>query len=393
MTVIIGIYHFFWAFFTNLLSFFNCIVPKKNRWLFYFDSIRDNSKYLMEYAASNSDEDIICYYSKGDDDRNRIRGGKIKYIRSSLGLIYYYLTSRIVVVSFDFRLQIRYGKKQRVIQLWHGYALKNIGNDYLLSPAKRRGSYYSDILCYNEIWRDKLVAAFGCKENQLHLWDNPRNDLLFQPMPGKMIRQMLGIDYKQLILWLPTYRKSRKLHGSSDSSVDIPILTPDNIGRINQSLIEAGKVLVVKPHPLQNDLSSLIHGCSNIFLLHNADIEKTNYEFYQFLAAADALVTDYSSVYFDYLITDKPIGFAFDDFKEYSQRRGFIFDHPTDLMPGLIIDTPEKFCEFICHTNRYDEPYRTKRKEVRKLISRWNDSNNCKRVFEDISAMEKMFDS
>ena len=386
MNCIIGIYRFFWRILLTVLSGLNQIIPKKERWFFYFDSIRDNSKYLMEYAAGNSGVEIVCYFNAGPDDCGRIEKGRVKYTRSPLALVYYYLTSKIVVVSFDLRFQIPHAKKQRVIQLWHGYALKTIGEDCLLPPAQRRGRCYSDILCYNEIWKDKLAAAFGCEESQLHLWDNPRNDLLFQPMPSDAVKEMLGAGYEQLILWLPTYRKSRKLHNLSDSSVDIPILTPDNISAIDRCLAEAKKVLVVKPHPLQNDLSKLIHGCSNIFLLNNADIEKSGYEFYQFLAAADALITDYSSVYFDYLITDKPIGFAFDDFDEYSRKRGFLFDDPKKLMPGLIIDTEEKFCEFLRNTGRYDEVYRQARKDIRKVISRWTDSNNCKRVFEDISA-------
>lgn len=387
MNCIIGIYRFFWGIFVSVLNLFNQIVPKKKRWFFYFDSIRDNSKYLMEYAAAHSPDEVICFFNRGKDDHDRIKEGKVRYTRSPVALLYYYLTSRIVVTSFDFRLRIRYSKDQHVIQLWHGYALKTIGDDSSLPPAQRRGYYYSDILCYNEIWKDKLAAAFGCEETQLHLWDNPRNDLLFQPMPSAAVKEMLGADYGQLILWLPTYRKSRKLHNLSDSSVDIPIITPDNISAIDRCLADAKKVLVVKPHPLQNDLSKLIHGCSNIFLLNNADIEKSGYEFYQFLAAADALITDYSSVYFDYLITDKPIGFAFDDFDEYKQKRGFLFDDPKQLMPGLIIDTEEKFCEFLRNTGRYDEVYRQKRKDIRKIISRWTDSNNCKRVFEAISAL------
>ena len=101
------------------------------------------------------------------------------------------------------------------------------------------------------------------------------------------------------------------------------------------------------------------------------------------------MITDYSSVYFDYLLTDKPIGFAFDDYAEYKQKRGFIFSDPMDLMPGFIIDTEEKFCEFIENTERSSKMYRTRRHNIRKMVARWSDDQNCKRVFEDISAMLK----
>ena len=52
------------------------------------------------------------------------------------------------------------------------------------------------------------------------------------------------------------------------------------------------------------------------------------------LGSSDALITDYSSVYFDYLLLDKPIGFTVDDMELYIKDRGFIFNNPEEYMPG-----------------------------------------------------------
>ena len=64
-----------------------------------------------------------------------------------------------------------------------------------------------------------------------------------------------------------------------------------------------------------------------------SSIQKQKMTVYTLLRNADGLITDYSSVYFDYMLLDRPIAFAIDDIKEYGDKRGFIFETPEDYMP------------------------------------------------------------
>ena len=60
---------------------------------------------------------------------------------------------------------------------------------------------------------------------------------------------------------------------------------------------------------------------------------------YHIMDAFDGLITDYSSIYVDYLLLNKPIIFSCPDIEEYKEDRGFIVDDPTLLMPGAIVKT------------------------------------------------------
>jgi len=366
------------------LSYVNVLFPKKKRVLFYNDSIRDNNKYLMEYLAANYKLEIWCYYFHGNED-NKIEKGRIQYITKLYELIYLFLTSKVIITSFDHRYIIKPTNNQIIIQLWHGYALKNIGNDFCKQKWDKRGTYYTDILCYSDLWKESISKAFGANINQLKIWDNPRNDLLYKSLTKKQIESIIGISFDKLILWMPTYRKSHKLHDSEDSSNDIPIINSKNIDTINESLIEKNMILVIKPHPLQNSLKEIVKNKTNIVLINNEIIEKAGYELYQFVAASDVLITDYSSIYFDYLIVDKPIGFAYDDMEEYKQKRGFAFDDVRNLMPGVHIHDVNDFLKFLDNPNCNDVYYSKERKRIRKLVSRWNDNKNSKRIADYIA--------
>ena len=365
------------------LSYINAIVPKNSIVLFYNDTIRDNNKYLMEYMAKHTEAEIVCFTNEVETDSNITRN--IHYITRTTELFKYMMTSKVLVTSFDHRYIIRPTKSQTFIQLWHGYALKNIGHDYKLKKWDRRGNYYTEFLCYSLFWKKSICDAFGADPRQLKIWDNPRNDLLYRPISKDDIKSVLNVNqFNSLILWMPTYRKSHKLRDSEDSSKDIPIIDGENIDAINSCLAENQNILIIKPHPLQNELTSIIKKCSNIYLIDNSFLDDKRIELYRLLAASDALITDYSSVYFDYLKLNKPIGFAFDDIEEYQIKRGFAFDKIEELMPGPKLNNTESLCTFLSSPEQFDKKYCKERNDVRNKISYWNDDNNCQRIAEHI---------
>ncbi|AGC67176.1 CDP-glycerol:poly(glycerophosphate) glycerophosphotransferase [Thermoclostridium stercorarium subsp. stercorarium DSM 8532] len=119
---------------------------------------------------------------------------------------------------------------------------------------------------------------------------------------------MLGINnqYDKIILFMPTFRKS-KIINRIDSTSDFPIISSKNISEINSFLKENKVLLVIKPHPYQNDIEFLNLEFTNIIKFTNEDLAMKNVLLYELLGQVDALVTDYSSVYFDFLLTQKPI--------------------------------------------------------------------------------------
>ena len=155
----------------------------------------------------------------------------------------------------------------------------------------------------------------------------PRNDDLFSKT--KNIKNLFkNKNFDKIIIWLPTYRqrenKNSKLNIQNFFGLGIPIIyNIENLRALNNFLKQLNILLVLKPHPAQ-DLSVIkTEKLSNFILLTNQDLEKENINLYEFLGQTDGLITDYSSVYFDYLLTKKPIAITTDDLEEYKKVFGF----------------------------------------------------------------------
>lgn len=92
--------------------------------------------------------------------------------------------------------------------------------------------------------------------------------------------------------------------------------------------------MTIKLHPLSESSPDRLRKFNNISVIDQETFEKNGVGLYSLLGRADALITDYSSVYFDYLLLDRPIGFAVGDMKDYEGERGFTVDNPYEYMPG-----------------------------------------------------------
>lgn len=103
---------------------------------------------------------------------------------------------------------------------------------------------------------------------------------------------------------------------------------------------------------------------------------------YTLLRNADGLITDYSSVYFDYMLLNRPIGFAVEDMEKYKNKRGFIFDNPKEYMPGPEIRNLSDIEEFIENIVSGNDLYKEARESVNDKINYYKDGNCCKRVAE-----------
>src|SRR5699024_6633597 len=104
--------------------------------------------------------------------------------------------------------------------------------------------------------------------------------------------------------------------------INFPILNSKNITMFNEFLIKKNITIVIKVHPHQKNLSLFKKQYSNIKILDDSMLD-INVDFYNYIPAFDSLITDYSSIIFDYLLLDKPIAFAIEDYDEYLDKRGF----------------------------------------------------------------------
>ena len=103
---------------------------------------------------------------------------------------------------------------------------------------------------------------------------------------------------------------------------------------------------------------------------------------YSLVREADALITDYSSVYFDYLLLDRPIAFVLEDLGSYRGNRGFVVERPLDYMPGEKIYQKEELFSFLLQVEEGEDGYRQARAQIRDQVNYYQDGKNCERLLQ-----------
>lgn len=96
------------------------------------------------------------------------------------------------------------------------------------------------------------------------------------------------------------------------------------------------------------------------------------------------MISDYSSVYYDYLLCDKPIGLCFDDFDEYNKNEGFTVDPNFILAGGEKIYNAQDMCDFIERIANGEDKLKDKRNEIKNLCHLYKDDKSAKRVADYI---------
>lgn len=238
---------------------------------------------------------------------------------------------------------------QLYLQTWHGTPLKRLGCDIatggsgsaLLSVRdihlkyQREGRRFTWLLSQCRYATDRLASAFDLaaagRLDSVMEEGYPRNDFLsvFGPSDVADVRSRLGIPpHKKVILYAPTWREdqhSSRVGYTFDSGVDFEAL---------REALGDGYVLLFRAHCLVSaalDLSE--HGG---FVIDVSAVDDVN----DLYVVSDVLVTDYSSVFFDYANLGRPIVFFMPDLDSYSgQGRGLYLG--TDDLPGTVVtDTP-----------------------------------------------------
>ena len=174
-----------------------------------------------------------------------------------------------------------------------------------------------------------MAYSFGLKTEKVLPIGLPRNDvLLFKP--SDTLRDELSPKGGQIVMWLPTHRRS-----STDASLSDGLDTgnifnlPDfDIQKINDALAQAGATAVLKPHPMSAKCSQDfdLKNYPNIKIIDQKWLTDRNTTLGEMLALSDCLITDASSVIIDYLLLDRPIICHFPDINEYKTTRGFCWD-------------------------------------------------------------------
>ena len=237
-------------------------------------------------------------------------------------------SARVLVVNDWLRKRYRRRPHQKVLQTWHGTMIKKLALDRAVGVrtriAVRRERDRWDVLLAQNPYSARIFRSAYAVRGPIWEEGYPRNDVLHDAARAAEVRRVVGIPHgARVVLYAPTWRDDRtEMVDFVDLAGFARTLGPDH-------------VLLVRGHS-----RTLRHGQD---LRGPGLIDVTSYPVMaDLLDVADLLVTDYSSVMFDYAGTGRPVVFFTPDLAHYSaDLRGFYFDLLAEA-PGPVVSTREE---------------------------------------------------
>lgn len=306
----------------------------------------------------------------------------------------YMQTAKYWFFNYKIADYIKPKKNQVFTQCWHGTPLKRLGCDLIhydnelntVEDMKKRYKIEAEKFSYfispSKFCTEKFISAWNLKEigkeNIIIEKGYPRNDFLFnytEKDVEKIKRAIFGNDYeeyknKKMILYAPTYRANQH-----QSGVGYTYKEEVDFEKMKNKLGDE-YIILFRPHYF---VASVFDFSKYKGFVYNAsDVDDVN----DLYVISDLLITDYSSVFFDYANLKRPIIFYMYDLEHYrDESNGFYFDIEK-VLPGPIIKTDDELIEEIIKTQdfKYDEKY----KKFNETFNYLDDGKASKRVIEDV---------
>ena len=355
--------------FTACLEHFGQIRPDSHIWLFSSTDnshYNYNSRYLFEYVKENLPEITPLFVINDPELRNSLSSkyGKqyfietenIQGIRQALSAGVWFTSAGLPAYGTGLH------KKRLIINLWHGVPLKKIA---LLDPNLKKAARiyfkkifsenYTCILTTSHELIPLMARSFAVSEDKIKVWAQPRNDGLFQKNDCREILGQLFPDlpeYTKTVLYAPTFRDYGQVQLFPFKDFDQK--------QLEAFLDEKNMLLFIRTHVAEQGSAAPYLG-KRIRFLGNEQAEDVT----GILNIFDCLITDYSSIYIDYLLTDKPMIFLPYDRQQYLDGRGMNFDYD-DVTPG---PKPETFNDFLDALSPKEDFWKSERTRVNRLFN------------------------
>lgn len=344
-------------------------------------------KYMLEQGLNKKYKLIWLVYDKRKYKNVRIKN--VKFVNftpknrwEKLCRMYRLCTSRAMLYSNRYIGKIF--DKQVLIYLKHGNCIKS----RLKHSRQDEINECDACIGISSFFRDIDNKELHIPQDRLIVTGFPRNDYLFEEgeFAQKALEQAKG---KKVILWMPTFRKidnSDRVDSTFSFPLEIPCLyTAEDCKRLDKVLQENNVLLVLKPHPAQKLDTIKELGLKNILLLYNEELDKNDIQLYQFVGSTDALITDYSSIYYDYLLTGKPIGITVDDFDTYANDTGFVFENVFENIIGEHIANTDDFIAFVKNVAEGKDELKQQRDAATAKFHKYTDGDSAERVYNFIA--------
>lgn len=292
-------------------------------------TLNGNMFYILKELCSNEDyynyeigityknDRALSHFKKLIEEYGFVNRKLVYLKNNSKEYAGFLATSKYLFNDTSFPVYFIKKEGQVYLNTWHGTPLKTLGrstaNDYYDIANLQKNFVAADYLLYPSPymtrWMLRDYMLRGIAENKILQCGYPRNEIFFDQERGALLREQYGFKNKQVIAYMPTWRGNLRSVDAGQKD-ELQYMLDEIDCKLNDD-----QVMVVNLHPyVSNSINYNVYRHIYKFPDH--------LETYDFLNCSDILVTDYSSVFFDYAVSKKKIIlFAYDE-EEYFHDRG-----------------------------------------------------------------------
>ncbi len=375
---------------TYPIYFLSFLFPKNKKiWVFIGWHLKnngeifaDNTKYLFLYTSQNEKNIKAIWLAKNKKLAKKLNKlGYISYYDKSLKGIYYALRAKYTIIdAYLQRQNFRYTGGSKIIQLLHGKGMKKGGyakkilkhNDYIFTTSNFTINLLPESFTKNS---KCIVSGFSRDDSFFTEIKNSEIDtdiICLKKISPNTLKRVVGIKESNTenknILYAPTFRRNMK-------NFDL-----ESILNLQNWLKENAYSLFISLHSKYR-IQKRLENSKNIFFIKDCDITPL-------LKYFDLLITDYSSIFTDFLLTNNRIIFYPFDLQDYKQKEGLCFDY-NKFTPGPkvfnITELKKELNEVFI-----EDKYQEKRLEIKNLYHKYTDKNASQRIIETIKKEENL---
>ncbi|WP_145523337.1 CDP-glycerol glycerophosphotransferase family protein [Virgibacillus sp. SK37] len=320
-----------------------CLLPiNKKKVVFASDSRTElNGNFYFVYEEiykRNLDLDIKFLFNERIENR--------KTLKDLIATAYHFATSKIILLDDFYPLiyPLKIRENADLIQVWHAagafktFGYSRIGRPGGPSPTSKNHRNYTKVAVSSEGVRKHYAEGFGVDLDKVYATGVPRSDIFFDDEYKDYVRTKLHEKYpflkdKKVILFAPTFR------GNGQSSAYYPFEVL-NLKKLYEDLHDE-YVFLFKIHPFVKNSFSIPYEYADFFY-DLSDYREVN----DLLLITDILITDYSSVCFEFALLNKPMLFFAFDVESYIQDRDFYYNF-FDFIPGPLLKNTNELIKAI----------------------------------------------
>lgn len=336
---------------------FSFLFPRrKNKWAFgsFRGAFDGNAKYLFIHVSKQYSEIDSAWLSVNKSTVERVRSmGLMAYnVLSPKGIVYA-LTSKLWLFNaYSSDIMFCLSGGATLVNLWHGLPMKHIEFDIDSGPLANRyvkrilkERYYHPeafkrpdyLISSSRIYSEMFARAFrittdrclefGCPRNEIMVWpDNERMEFVEtyeSEFTLDLIAKLKEKRYNHVYIYLPTWRDSQDTFLPSDF----------DLHTLDETLHSKNAALILKPHANTFTDGEATTGLNNIFML------PASLDIYPVMPYTDVLITDYSSVLYDYILMEKKnVILYLYDYQSYIKDRSFIWPFDDMVVGQRVFD-------------------------------------------------------